>query len=75
MSMLYSRTSQLPEKVKENLPSEAQEIYRVAVNSYWEELSFLPVDEREVAAHTAAWSTVEKKYRKDRSGKWKLLGQ
>lgn len=74
--MPYSSNSDLPESVKDNLPAHAQEIYREAFNSAWDE--YKDSDERrkgktrEETAHSVAWAAVKKMYEKDESsGKWK----
>lgn len=59
-----------------SIPKQAQEIYREAFNSAWEQYKD-PEDRRgnasrEEAAHRVAWSAVKKEYEKDEdSGKWK----
>lgn len=35
--MPYSRNNELPDSVKDNLPSHGQEIYRKAYNSAWDQ--------------------------------------
>ena len=72
----YKSNSELPARVKDSLPKGAQEIYRKAYNSAWEEYD-KPSERRgdasrEETAHRVAWSAVKKKYKKDGdSGKWK----
>ena len=74
--MPYERISDLPASVRDNLPKHAQEIYRAAFNSAWEQYD-QPEERRggrsrEETAHAVAWSAVEQKYEKDeRSGKWR----
>jgi cation transport regulator len=74
--MPYDSNSELPEDVQDALPEHAQEIYRAAYNSAWEEYKH-PEDRRgdasrEETAHSVAWSAVKKEYEKDEdSGKWK----
>ena len=64
--MPYQRVNDLPDSVKVALPEHAQEIYRAAFNSAWDE--YHHDDSR---AHRVAWAAVEKKYHKDeKSGKW-----
>jgi cation transport regulator len=73
--MPYERVSDLPESVRDNLPKHAQEIYRAAFNSAWEQYDE-PAERRagrsrEETAHAVAWSAVEQTYEKDaRTGKW-----
>ena len=66
--MPYSKLSELPKQVKDNLPKHAQEIYLAAYNSAWEEYKD-PDDRRgdatrEETAHRVAWAAVKKKYEK-----------
>ena len=63
--MPYSSNSDLPDPVKNHLPSHAQDIYREAFNSASREYA----GEGESAAHRVAWAAVEKKYEK-RDGQW-----
>jgi len=65
--MPYKDLNDLPEPVREHLPKHAQEIYRAAYNSAWEEYG-----QDEERARRVAWSAVKKKYQKDESsGQWK----
>lgn len=72
--MPYDSKSELPEDVKDALPEHAQEIYREAFNSAWDQ--YEDADERqggrsrEATAHSVAWSAVKKKYEKGDDGKW-----
>jgi cation transport regulator len=63
--MPYRYLKELPEAVREHLPGHAQEIYRAAFNSAWEEYGH-----DEARAHRVAWGAVEKKYHKDKHGNW-----
>ena len=64
--MPYDRLKDLPQGVRDNLPKHAQEIYKEAFNSAWEEY-----DHDEERAHRVAWSAVKKKYEKDeKTGDW-----
>jgi cation transport regulator len=73
--MPYRDISDLPERVKENLPKHAQEIYLEAFNNAWDRYAE-PEERRgaasrEETAHKVAWSAVKKTYEKDeKSGKW-----
>ncbi|MBZ2169989.1 ChaB family protein [Marinobacter sp. F4216] len=67
--MPYDRNSELPKGVKDNLPEHAQEIYRKAFNSAWEEYKD-PSDRRggagrEETAHKVAWAAVKNEYHKE----------
>lgn len=73
--MPYSSNNELPSKIKNKLPSHAQEIYRAAFNNAWEQYKSPknrnnPVESCEQVSHKVAWAAVEKKYKKDSSGKW-----
>lgn len=64
--MPYEKTNQLPDSVRDNLPGHAQEIYKEAFNSAWEQY-----DHDEERAHRVAWSAVKNEYEKDQdSGEW-----
>ncbi|MDT4881167.1 Cation transport regulator ChaB [compost metagenome] len=72
--MPYSSRNELPESVKNALPSHAQDIYKEAFNSAYNEYKD-PKDrhgdeDREEVAHKVAWSAVKKKYEKLEDGKW-----
>lgn len=63
MHMPYEKNKDLPENVIHVLPPHAQDIYRAAFNSVWDEYS------REEPAHKVAWSAVKKRYQKE-GDKW-----
>ncbi len=73
--MPYKQLSDLPESVSKHLPRHAQEIYRSAFNSAWEQYD-QPSERRagrsrEETAHAVAWKAVEHAYEKDeRTGEW-----
>ncbi len=72
--MPYSSTTELPDGVKNNLPDHAQDIYKEAYNSAYDEYKN-PSDRdgdagREEVAHRVAWSAVKNKYEKNDSGDW-----
>lgn len=73
--MPYEKLKDLPESVRENLPRHAQEIYRAAFNSAWEQYED-PEERRgdasrEEVAHKVAWAAVKHEYEKDeRTGEW-----
>ena len=72
--MPYPSLDDLPETVQENLPRHAQEIYKEAFNSAWDE--YRDADKRrgdasrEETAHKVAWSAVKDKYAKGDDGDW-----
>jgi cation transport regulator len=73
--MPYQSTADLPESVKNVLPSQAQEICMEAYNSAWEHYDKAEErrgdSSREETAHRVAWAAVKNKYEKDEtSGTW-----
>jgi cation transport regulator len=73
--MPYKSISDLPDSVRDNLPSHAQEIYKEAFNSAFDEYKERGGEGREVTAHKVAWAAVKKKYQKDeKTGKWEPAG-
>lgn len=74
--MPYTSINDLPDSVKDNLPKHAQEIYKEAFNSAYDEYKspkhrHLGSD-REETAHKVAWSAVKNKYEKKEDGRWGL---
>jgi cation transport regulator len=72
--MPYTTASELPEGVRHVLPKHAQDIYKEAFNSAWEEYKD-PEDRRgdagrEETAHKVAWGAVKQSYRKGDDDKW-----
>ena len=67
-SHAYRTDAELPDSVKDNLPSHAQDIYREAFNSAWEEYKDAAKrrgnESREEVAHKVAWAAVKQKYEK-----------
>lgn len=78
--MPYKKIEDLPDSVRDNLPKHAQEIYRAAFNSAWDEYDE-PKERRggasrEETAHKVAWAAVKKEYEKDeQTGEWKRKGK
>lgn len=72
--MPYDKISELPDSVRDNVPKHAQEIYKEAFNSAWEQYD--EPDERrgdasrEETAHKVAWSAVKREYEKNEDGRW-----
>jgi cation transport regulator len=62
--MPYDKLTDLPDRVRSNLPKHAQEIYKEAFNSAEEQYG------EESRAHRVAWSAVENKYEKNEQGNW-----
>lgn len=72
--MPYRSLSELPDNVRNVLPKHAQEIYKEAYNSAWEQYDD-PAERRgnasrEETAHRVAWSAVKEKYEKGEEGRW-----
>ena len=63
--MPYATRTDLPNSVKDHLPAHAQDIYKEAFNSAWDEYG-----KDEERAHRVAWSAVKEKYHKNASGTW-----
>ena len=73
--MPYKTVNELPDSVRDNLPAHAQEIYKEAFNSAWDQYKDPDDrrgdDTREETAHKVAWAAVKNVYEKDdQSGKW-----
>jgi cation transport regulator len=71
--MPYKSRGDLPDRVKDNLPSHAQDIYLEAFNHAWEQYKD-PKERatsasREETAHKVAWAAVKKQYEK-RGDRW-----
>ncbi len=72
--MPYSDRKDLPENVTNVLPAHAQDIYKEAFNSAWDEYKD-PSDRdkggsREEVAHRVAWAAVKRGYHKGDDDKW-----
>lgn len=71
--MPYKSTQQLPDSVTDHLPRHAQEIYKEAFNSAWDDYKNASDRRgdasREEVAHKVAWSAVKEKYEK-KNGDW-----
>jgi len=63
--MPYDRRSELPDSVKDHLPGHAQDIYKEAFNSAWDQY-----DQDEARSHRVAWGAVKDKYHKNKAGDW-----
>lgn len=73
--MPYTTRSDLPDNVKNVLPDHAQDIYKEAFNSAYEQYkdseSRRDDSDREEVAHRVAWSAVKKAgYEKGGDDKW-----
>lgn len=72
--MPYSSITELPESVQHVLPKHAQDIYKEAFNSAYDEYASSQErrgdESREEVAHKVAWSAVKKKYKKGEDEKW-----
>jgi cation transport regulator len=73
--MPYDSLKELPDSVRNNLPRHAQEIYKEAFNSAWDQ--YADPDQRrgdasrEETAHRVAWNAVKQEYEKEANGRWK----
>lgn len=72
--MPYSNISELPDSVQNVLPAHAQDIYKEAFNSAYDEYKD-PDDrrddaDREEVAHRVAWSAVKQRYEKGADSNW-----
>lgn len=67
--MPYRTTQELPERVKNNLPKHAQDIYKEAYNNAYEQYADPKKrrgrESREETAHKVAWAAVKKEYHKE----------
>ena len=73
--MPYKSTNELPKSVKDTLPDHAQDIYKEAFNSAYDQYDQPSErrysESREEAAHKVAWSAVKKAgYQKGNDDKW-----
>ncbi|MBP1472680.1 putative cation transport regulator ChaB [Frateuria sp. MAH-13] len=72
--MPYKSTRDLPESVRDNLPPHAQDIFKEAFNSAWDE--YADPDKRrgkesqEEVSFKVAWSAVKNEYEKGDDDKW-----
>lgn len=73
--MPYQSNTNLPASVRDHLPEHAQDIYRSAFNSAFNEYKDPDKrrsdDSREEVAHKVAWAAVKEKYEKGSNGDWK----
>lgn len=72
--MPYSHNKELPKSVQGNLPEHAQDIYRNAYNSAFDQYD-KPKDReggatQEETAHKVAWSAVKNSYKKSNNDEW-----
>ena len=72
--MPYNSKNDLPEPVRNVLPDHAQEIYKEAFNSAYDQYD-KPEERRDDAgreevAHRVAWNAVKNKYEKGADDKW-----
>lgn len=63
--MPYASRSKLPDGVRNVLPAHAQDIYKDAFNSAWDEYGH-----DEERAHRVAWGAVKRSYHKNDNGVW-----
>jgi cation transport regulator len=63
--MPYERRTDLPDAVQDHLPAHAQDIYKEAYNSAYDQY-----DHDESRAHAVAWAAVKRQYHKGDDGDW-----
>lgn len=72
--MPYKSTSDLPDAVRDNLPEHAQEIFKEAFNSAWDEYADPSKrrgkESQEEVSFKVAWSAVKNEYEKGSDDKW-----
>ncbi|ASK36073.1 putative cation transport regulator ChaB [Alloalcanivorax mobilis] len=72
--MPYEKRAELPDSVRNVLPKGAQDIYKEAFNSAWDEYDDKEDRRdnatREETAHKVAWSAVKSKYSKGDDDHW-----
>jgi cation transport regulator len=72
--MPYKSTRDLPDAVRDNLPEHAQDIFKEAFNSAWDE--YADPDKRrshesqEEVSFKVAWAAVKNEYEKGDDDKW-----
>jgi cation transport regulator len=72
--MPYKSTRDLPDAVRENLPEHAQDIFKEAFNSAWDE--YADPDKRrgkesqEEVSFKVAWAAVKNEYEKGDDDRW-----
>jgi cation transport regulator len=76
--MPYEKIDELPDSVRNSLSEHAQEIYKQAFNSAWEQ-SRDPDEEiddasREETAHRVAWAAVKQANAKTADDRWERRG-
>lgn len=64
----------LPDKLKEELPPQALEIYRDAYKRTLEEYKQWSTEERQSTAHRIAYAAVREDYEQGEDGKWRRKG-
>ena len=72
--MPFNSKQDLPERVRNVLPTHAQDIYKDAFNNAFQQYKD-PDDRqgessREEVAHKVAWGAVKRNYHKESDGKW-----
>lgn len=69
--MPYSKISDLPPAVKDNLPKAAQTIFMKAFNAAFHIYVKGTPEKREETAFKVAWAAVKRRYKKDKdTGEW-----
>lgn len=73
--MLYTSNTELPDSVRNFLPTHAQDIYRASFNNAHKDYHLKkdrrdPNDNLEEICHKVAWAAVKQKYHKGKDGNW-----
>jgi len=72
--MPYKSTTDLPDSVRDNLPEHAQDIFKEAFNSAWDEYADPNKrhgdESHEEVSFKVAWSAVKNEYEKGDDDKW-----
>jgi cation transport regulator len=75
--MHYDSESDLPDTVRNQLPADAQTVFRTAYNAAWETYSEEPIDPdvpkpgRHETAQQEAWNSVRALFERQENGEWR----
>ena len=74
--MTFHRVADLPQRIRDELPEQAQELYFAAYNQIWEAENAAAagdIDEQTLAelASKGAWLQVNEEYVQDEHGRWR----
>ena len=68
--MPYDRITDLPKRVKDNLPKEAQRLWMSVFNSSYDACKKSGGRDCDTDASIAAWVAVKRNWKKDKEGNW-----